>query len=181
MNGKPHGHPIHCGNSAFATRTVHLSNKGLSDPHVQDSASSGTEKCGQDFHAEERSMSVDWGPKIPRALRRYDSPESGAITARPRRTVYPVSPTGPPLSALGDAEVDDGTEHQHNKARNRLRSMVFMVSPAGFEPATTGIRRTVLRGQRCLPDALQSLYINGLGVSEHLRCRSPTTRSMASW
>ena len=78
-------------------------------------------------------------PACTRPLRRYDSPESGAITARPRRTVYPVSPTGPPLSALGDAEVDDRTEHQHNKARNRLRSMVFMVSPAGFEPATPGL------------------------------------------
>ena len=34
-----------------------------------------------------------------------------------------------------------------------------MVSPAGFEPATTGIRRPILRSLRRLPYALQSLYL----------------------
>ncbi len=94
MNGKPHGHPIHCGNSAFSTRTVHLSNKGLSDPHVQDSASSGTEKCGQDFHAEERSMSVDWGPKIPHARVHY------VATIVRSQELSPLAPDGPSTLSL---------------------------------------------------------------------------------
>ena len=35
--------------------------------------------------------------------------------------------------------VNGGTEHKNNKTRNRLRRKAFMVSPAGFEPATPGL------------------------------------------
>ena len=61
--------------------------------------------------------------------------------------------------------MDGGTEHKYNKPRNPLRGKALMVSPAGFEPATTGIRRTALGGlQRC-SDAPESLSINEFGVA----------------
>ena len=61
------------------------------------------------------------------------------ITAFPQRTVYPVSPTQLHPQALGAAAVGGTPERKHNKARNRLRGKDFMVSPAGFEPATPGV------------------------------------------
>jgi len=68
------------------------------------------------------------------------------ITAIPGPTVGRVSPTGRRPYALGDAMVDAGTEHQPNKARNHLPGKVFMVFPAGFEPAASGIRRPACGG-----------------------------------
>ena len=61
--------------------------------------------------------------------------------------------------------MDGGTEHKYNKPRNPLRGKALMVSPAGFEPATTGIRRTALGGlQRC-SDAPKSLAFNEFWVA----------------
>ena len=41
--------------------------------------------------------------------------------------------------ALGDGVVGGQPSHQNNKTRNRLWRKAFMVSPAGFEPATPGL------------------------------------------
>jgi len=126
----------------------------------------------------------DRGPKIPRSRVHYVTAMawSPSISPRsPRRTVYRVSPTGPHPSALGDAAMDGGTEHKNNKSRNRLQGTAFMMSPAGFEPATTGIRRTGLECLECRTDAPKSLSTNGFRIAECLRCRSRNTRSMASW
>ena len=53
--------------------------------------------------------------------------------------------------------------------------------PRRIRTCDAGIRRPVLRGLRCLPDALLSLYINRFEVSEHLRGRSQNTHSILSW
>jgi len=114
-------------------------------------------------------------PAPTRPSHRCNGLEPVDITARPRWTVYPVSPTGPPPSALGDAEVDDGTEHKHNKASNHLRRKAFVVSLAGFEP----VNRT--RGSwvslRC-PAVLIRQRIQRFVC---LACRSQNTHSIPSW
>ena len=60
-------------------------------------------------------------PACTSPLRRYNGLESVDFTAVPRRTVYRAPPAGPHPWALGDAGVDGGTEHKHDKSRNRLR------------------------------------------------------------
>ena len=78
-------------------------------------------------------------PAITRPSRRCNGLKPVDIPAIPRRTVYRVSAPGPHPYALGDAMVNGGTEHKNNKTRHRLRRKAFMVSPAGFEPATPGL------------------------------------------
>ena len=113
-------------------------------------------------------------PKIPRA------PVHDVVTLVWNQELSRLSPDRPSITSLRPSRIHSlwvtpywikGWQTK-TKTRNRLRGKSFMVSPAGFEPATTGIRRPALRGLRGLPDALHSLYINRSGVSEHLRCRS---------
>ncbi len=91
--------------------------------------------------------------------------------ALPRQTVYRVPRVGPHLSALGDAGVAGRTEHQNHNTRNRSRGKVFMVSPAGFEPATPGLEEQHsgvygVAPMRCSPcAATKSAFLSIYAVS----------------
>ncbi len=138
--------------------------RSLIGPNVHDSAPRGLNELAHRVHTEGCSLSTKQGPEIPCSRVQYVV----AMTVWSQE-LSPLPPTDrlPCLSdktaSLGDGVVDGEAEHKHRKTRNRLRGKVFMVSPAGFEPATTRIRRTTLVTRGI--DALESSSINEFRVS----------------
>ncbi len=140
--------------TSFPVRPDKLSKRGLLSvqmrgygPTIHDSPPQGLKKWAHRVHAEgcvHCRHIVTQNPACTRPRRRDNRLESRTINPLPRRTVYRISPTDLHPQALGDAVVDRGTENKNIKTRNRLRGKAFMVSPAGFEPVTTGIRRPAL-------------------------------------